>query len=437
MKTKNLLLVTAITLGVGSVLTSCSKKEGCTDILADNYNSEAEKDDGSCTYTDPLPTPDDNYPSITVSGDITSNTTWTKDKIVFLDGRVIVQSGAELTIQAGTVIKGKAGSGSNAAVLIVGVGGKIHASGTSTEPIVFTSADDQIIPGQIASPNLTVNNKGLWGGVIILGDAPISPSTGTTAEIEGIPAGTAGTTYGGNDVSDNSGEFQYCSVRHGGVIIGAGNEINGLTLGGVGNGTTIDHVEIYANLDDGIEFFGGSVNVSDAIVVKIDDDCYDIDQSYDGTITNFMAIIGPNQSGDAFEIDGPEGSSNATGLFNMDGGLILGSSSNASCDFMVFKSKAQGTLQNVYLTDFNAAARVKVNGADAYANYDGTGVSSLTITGNTFNVGAITGIFDSDQAGFNESFFTGANSTATGITNGFNLSEFGQWTFAAHSGQYK
>ena len=104
---------------------------------------------------------------------------------------------------------------------------------------------------------------------------------------------------------------------------------------------------------------------------------------------------------------------------------------------MVFKSKAQGTLQNVYLTDFNAAARVKVNGADAYANYDGTGVSSLTITGNTFNVGAITGIFDSDQAGFNESFFTGANSTATGITNGFNLSEFGQWTFAAHSGQYK
>lgn len=437
MKTKNLLIITAIAIGFGSIFTSCSKKEGCTDILADNYNPEAEKDDGSCSYTDPEPTPDDNFPTITVSGNITSNTTWTNDKIVLLDGRVVVEAPAELTIQPGTVIKGLAGTGSNAAVLVIGVGAKIHATGTSTQPIIFTSEDDQIIPGQIASPNFTINNKGTWGGVIILGDAKISPSTGTTAEIEGIPAGTPFCTYGGSDDADNSGEFQYVSIRHGGAELSPGNEINGLSLGGVGSGTSIDHIEIYGNLDDGIEFFGGTVNASDLIVVKIDDDCYDIDQSYNGTISNFIAVIGPNQSGDAFEIDGPEGSSNNTGLFTFDRGLIHGSSSNSSCDYAVFKSRAQGTLQNVYFTGFNSAAKVKVNGADAYNNYAGTGSSILTITGNTFNTSVVTGLFDSDQGGFDETIFTGANTTATGITNGLDLSEFGNWTFASHSGQYK
>jgi len=437
MKTKNLLLVTAFAVGMGSIMTSCSKEEGCTDPLAENYNPDADKDDGSCTYEDdttPTPTP---HASITVSGDITTNTTWTNDKIVYLDGRVIVQAPAELTIQAGTVIKGKAGSETNASVLIVGVGAKIHAVGTVTQPIIFTSEDDQIIPGQIESPNLTVNNKGLWGGVIILGDAPISPSSGTTAEIEGIPAGTAGCTYGGSDNADNSGEFQYCSIRHGGVIIGAGNEINGLTLGGVGNMTTIDHVEVYANLDDGIECFGGSVNISSAVVVKIDDDSYDIDQAYSGTISNFMAIISPTVDGDAFEIDGPEGSANNTGTFTFDRGYIVGAPGSTASDYAVFKSNAQGTMQNVHFTNFNAAAKVKVNGSGAYANYNGTGSSTITISNNTFNVGSVTGLFDSDQPGFDASFFNGANTTATGLTNGFDMSQFTGWSLASHTAQYK
>src|SRR5690606_28982919 len=186
MKTTKLLIASLILFGTGSFLTSCSK--------------DKDKDE-TAPIVVPEPTPDASFPSITVSGNITTNTTWTKDKIVYLEGRVIVEAPAELTIEAGTVIKGKPGSESNAAVLIVGVGAKIHATGNSTSPIIFTSSDDQILPGQIASPNLTISNKGLWGGVIILGDAPISPSSGTTAEIEGIPAGTVGTTYGGSDVT--------------------------------------------------------------------------------------------------------------------------------------------------------------------------------------------------------------------------------------------
>lgn len=430
------MLTAAISLSLATVMSSCSKKEGCTDITAENYSADAEKDDGSCTYAEGVtPTTPTECPSITVTGNITTNTTWTKANIVKLSGRVIVEAPAELTIEPGTVIKGLAGTGANAAVLVVGVGAKIHATGTVAEPIIFTSEDDQICPGSIVSPNLTIANKGLWGGVVILGDAPISPSTGTTAEIEGIPPGTAGATYGGSDVSDNSGEFQYCSVRHGGVIIGAGNELNGITLGGVGNGTQIDHVEVFGNLDDGIECFGGSVNISDAVVVKIDDDSYDVDQSYSGTISNFMAIISPTVDGDAFEIDGPEGSSNATGKFTFDKGLIVGASSSTASDYAVFKSKAQGTLQNIHFTGFNVAAKVKVNGSTAYNNY--TGGTDLVITNCTFNVASLTGIFGSDQASPDATNFTSNNTTATGLTNGFDITQFSGWSLASLTGQYK
>lgn len=422
MKKKKLLIASLILIGASSILTSCSKDKD---------------EDNNTPIVVPEPTPDASFPSITVTGNITSNTTWTKDKIVYLEGRVIVVAPAELTIEAGTVIKGKPGSESNAAVLIVGVGAKIHATGTSTSPIIFTSSDDQILPGQIASPNLSISNKGLWGGVIVLGDAPISPSSGTTAEIEGIPAGTVGTTYGGSDATDNSGEIQYVSIRHGGVIIGAGNEINGLTLGGVGNGTTVNHIEVYGNLDDGIELFGGSVNVSNAIVIKIDDDSYDVDQAWSGTVSNFVAVVGENQEGDAFEIDGPEGSSNATGVGTFTKGYIIGQTGNATCDYAVFKSKAQCNLQNTYFTNFNAANRMVVNGADAYNNYLGSGASTLNISSNVLNASALTGVFKSDQAGYNESNFVSNNSTGSGLTNGFDPSQFVGWTFAGKAGIFR
>lgn len=416
MKTKQILIASVMLLGATTFFTSCSKEKEADPIVAT-----------------PTPTPDSSFPTITVTGNISANTIWTKDKIVVLDGRVIVQPGVELTIQPGTVIKAKPGSDASASVLVVGVGAKIHATGTVAEPIIFTSTDDQIVPGQITSPNLTIANKGLWGGVIILGDAPISPSSGTTSEIEGIPAGTVGTTYGGADATDNSGELQYVSIRHSGVIIGAGNEINGLTLGGVGSGTTIDHIEIYANLDDGIEFFGGSVNLSHGLVVKIDDDCYDIDQAYSGTITNIMAIIGENQDGDAFEIDGPEGSANNSGVFTINKGYIVGSSSN-DAKFAVFKSNAQGTMQNVYFTNFMTGAKVAVNGSAPYANYLGTGAYSLTITGNTFNVLSLTGVFSSDQPGADATNFLNNNTVNTGLTNGFDPSQFVGWTLAGRTG---
>jgi hypothetical protein len=181
------------------------------------------------------------------------------------------------------------------------------AEGTAEAPIIFTSVADMILPGEIASPNLETTLNGLWGGLLILGNAPISadaPSVG----IEGIPASDLNGLYGGTDPLDNSGSIKYISIRHGGANIGEGNEINGLTLGGVGSGTVIENIEVISNQDDGVEFFGGTVSVKNAIFWNIGDDAVDTDQSWAGTIDNFI-IINPGDG--CFELDGPEGTMEA------------------------------------------------------------------------------------------------------------------------------
>jgi hypothetical protein len=145
--------------------------------------------------------------------------------------------------------------------------------------------------------------NGLWGGLLILGRAPISAEA-EAMQIEGIPASDLNGLYGGTDPADNSGILRYVSIRHGGANIGEGNEINGLTLGGVGTGTVIEHVEIVSNQDDGIEWFGGTVNVKNAVVWNTGDDAIDTDQSWGGTLDNFIII---NPGDECLELDGPEG----------------------------------------------------------------------------------------------------------------------------------
>ena len=200
-----------------------------------------------------------------VSANITSDTTWTNDVVWVLGGRIAVEDGATLTIQEGTVIKGEAGTGPNATALLIARGGTLNANGTAARPIIFTSVADEITPADVAagefeSPNLDPDFNGLWGGLLVLGRATISaPNDATEVQIEGIPTSDPNGLYGGTVDNDNSGTITYISIRHGGSNIGEGNEINGLTLGGVGTGTTINHVEVVANQDDGIEWFGGTV----------------------------------------------------------------------------------------------------------------------------------------------------------------------------------
>ena len=277
-----------------------------------------------------------------VNSNITTDTTWSG--VVILETTIAVKDDATLTILPGTIVRGQprtdlpanAPSG-NPGALVVTQKGQINAVGSSTSPIIFTTAavdndndgvaDDlngdgflDAYPG-FENDGVTVKanpvffddtpataplapldadgeaNVQLWGGVVICGEAPTNLGAGGPAygqgEVEGLvtPAfPIADATYGGLKTSDNSGTLQFVSIRHGGDEIGTGNEINGLTLAGVGNGTVISDVEIYMNFDDGFEWFGGTVDTTNLVVVFAGDDQFDLDQGFTGKGQFWFAV---------------------------------------------------------------------------------------------------------------------------------------------------
>ena len=244
---------------------------------------------------------------VDVSSDITSDVYWTADHTYVLNGRIFVNDGGVLHIEAGTVIKGKPGTGVNASALIVARGGKIYAEGTADRPIIFTAEADDIKNPVDLAYDLTSQ----WGGVIILGKARINRPEGEF-NIEGIPTTEPRGMYGGTDDDDNSGVLRYVSIRHGGAEIGEGNEINGLTLGGVGRGTTIEYIEVISNLDDGYEWFGGTVNCKHLISAFCGDDGFDFDEGYRGKLQYLFAIQHPDRGNRCGEHDGAPASAVTT-----------------------------------------------------------------------------------------------------------------------------
>jgi hypothetical protein len=312
---------------------------------------------------DPIIPVEETGEEIEKSGFITANETWKAENIYILKGKVVVDEGITLTIEPGTIIKGAEGQETQASALVVDQGGKLIANGTAEKPIIFTSVLDNIKPGQKSGTNLDIEDAGLWGGVIVLGRAPISVSGDVqTAQIEGIPANEPFGQYGGNVANDNSGSLKYISIRHGGVTIGQDNEINGLTLGGVGSGTVIENIEIIANQDDGIEWFGGTVNTKNVLTWAHGDDGLDVDQSYSGTISNGF-IIQTAGSGSALELDGPEGSAATERSFTMDKITINGGGANGLIADL--RDGVLVNLNNVLVHNIGTGAQVKVNGADS------------------------------------------------------------------------
>ena len=380
----------------------------------------------SCTGDGTEP-PVDVLPTTSYSGVISENVTWSKENIYELSGRVVVPSGVTLTIEAGTIIKAFPGEEANACALIIARGGKIIAEGTATEPIIFTTTADQLTNTHSNYPgfaNLDETFKGLWGGVIVLGKAEISADA-SEKQIEGIPASDTNGLYGGSDNSDNSGVIRYVQIRHGGTLLGQDNEINGLTLGGVGSGTIIENVEVIGNVDDGIECFGGSVNINNALVWAQGDDAFDIDQSYSGTINNFMGIA-DSQSDHALEIDGPEGS--MVGMFTLTNGTLKGHNDpNINGEYADFRQEATGVLSNIYFYNFSCGSDFEIDGST-----NTNGASALSFTALEFNTShlsdscknTISEICD-DQTG------SGVNFNATEVSSptvGADESAFAGWT---------
>lgn len=216
--------------------------------------------------------------------------TWTAGNTYILMEKVFVEEGATLTIEPGVVVKAVPTTGAAAAALIICRGGKIYAEGTRQNPIVFTALADDLLPrGQSAFD--VVNATGQWGGVVILGKARTNMEGGT-GHIEGINVTDARGTFGGTDDNDNSGVFRYASIRFAGMEVSPDVELNGLTMGAVGDGTIIEYVEVYNNSDDGFEWFGGSVNTRYLVTVNMGDDGFDYDVGFRGRGQFWCALMG-------------------------------------------------------------------------------------------------------------------------------------------------
>jgi hypothetical protein len=292
------------------------------------------------------------------NGSGVGTTTWTSGNTYILNGRVFVNDGQVLTIEPGVIIKGKAGMGENASALIVARGGKIYAEGTAEKPIIFTAETDNL------DGNLDYRTNGLWGGVIILGNAVLNSNPGETA-IEGIPTTEPRGIYGGTNDSDNSGVFKYVSIRYGGSDIGEGNEINGLTLGGVGSGTVIEFVEVFSNKDDGFEIFGGTVECKYLISAFNGDDSFDYDEGWRGKGQFWLAVqdVTDNISGDFLgEHDGGTNPENGSPfaipqIFNA---TFIGKGSEAGKKLLVFRNNSGGHYVNSIFLNQSVGIEIEI-----------------------------------------------------------------------------
>ena len=301
---------------------------------------------------------------------------WVKDTTYILDGFVYVNSGQTLTIQAGTVIKGAAGTGADASALVVARGGKIMAQGTASEPIIFTYEGD--------NGGTEATTRGQWGGLIILGKASLNAEV-TELAIEGIPTTESRGLYGGSEDADNSGVLSYVSIRHGGSDIGADNEINGLTLGAVGSGTTIEYVEIVGNKDDGIEWFGGTVNAKWLISAYCGDDALDYDEGYRGNNQYVIVYQDPATADRGGEHDGGPSSCETCTPYAKPVFYNATFVGNSGSRIITFRDNAGGEYHNSIFTGFGAGIDIedlKDQDQDSYKQWED---GNLKLTNNIFH----------------------------------------------------
>jgi hypothetical protein len=300
--------------------------------------------------------------TVTVNADIIANTTWTANNVYNLSGQIFVTNGAILTIEPGTVIRGDVDPLLKSA-LVISRGSKIIAEGTAANPIVFTS-------GKAAGSRA----PGDWGGLVLLGRGLYNVNNGF-ANVEGF-APVNSTDYRmrfGADASlgdvannaDNSGSLKYVRIEFGGVLLSANNEINGLTLGAVGSGTTIDYVQCSFINDDSFEWFGGAVNCKHLIAYRGVDDDFDTDNGYSGKVQFCLAVRDPLLFDPTFGAatgsstsEGFESDNNSTGT--IDAPLTSALFSNVT---MVGPAKRSTLAGGTLSASYKRAARIRRNSA--------------------------------------------------------------------------
>jgi hypothetical protein len=253
---------------------------------------------------------------IFVSGDITTSQVWTADNTYNLQDQVYVKNGATLTIEAGVIVASTPtanGSGS----LAITRGSQIFVQGTADNPVIMTSTNDDFTNLRQAANewgNLTIMGEGYISNTCTADNTPtcacdnLSPMEGLVPDFAGDPD----TLYGGCNDEDSSGSIEYLSLRYGGRVVGLANELNGLSLGGIGRGTVISHVEIMNNVDDGIEIWGGTVDLKHFSIWNVGDDSLDIDQGWRGRAQFGLIVQG-------YSIDAVQGSGVGDNCIETDG----------------------------------------------------------------------------------------------------------------------
>jgi hypothetical protein len=399
----------------------CSK-EGCTDTTANNYDSDAKKDDGSCTYdvdSRKRLTLTRNGNNVTVLGESEVDVTFYADTVYTLSGFVYFKSGSTLTVEAGTIVKGEKNSKGS---LIIERGAKIIAEGSVNNPIVFTS--DQA-PGD--------RDYGDWGGIIICGKAPINSPGG-----EAIVEGGTGASFGGTDANDNSGKLKYVRIEFAGVPFQPNIEINGLTLAGVGSSTEVEYIQISFSGDDAYEWFGGTVNAKHLVAFRTWDDDFDTDFGWQGKVQFVVALRDPSiadaSGSNGFESDNDPGGGNVTpytnGVFSNASlfGPLPTPSTNYSPQFesgLHLRRNTRLVTYNTVIAGFPEGVFVKGDFAEANATADELKVKNTIIAGcNQYLKKELLGTLDLDAWFFNPAF--GNDSLATNnslnIADPFNLS---------------
>lgn len=298
----------------------------------------------SCTISNEEPTTGFQVDAANFKGNITQGTVTLNASLEYnLTGALVVQEGAKLIIPAGTVIKA---SGGTSSYIAVAQGAQIYIDGTAANPVIMTSSK--------ANPA-----SGDWGGFVICGKAPTNKGTTATAEVSDL-------TYGGTIANDNSGSIRYLRVEYTGATFNGSKEFNGVSLFGVGSGTTFEYVQSYKGGDDGLEFFGGTVNAKYIVSVNSEDDSVDFADGFTGSIEN-VYIKGVTKAGFEGSNNGDDG--NATPVTNVtikNASIVLGGLTGSEGAIYYKEGGGKITYQNIYVDGLGLG--VKVKSTDTAAN---------------------------------------------------------------------
>ena len=360
MKFDNKILLSSLTAAM-LVLSGCGSS-----------SSDSDNDNGDTT---PTPTPSS---EVTLSGDITADTTLTADKTYLIDGLVVVKAGATLTIEPGTTIAGYSGTGAETSYMIIDKDSKIMAEGTEAAPIIFTSKT-ALDGGEAA--------VGQWGGLTIIGNAANDQVAAYEVNSAFVP--------GMSNMEDNSGILRYVKILNSGITMEQDKEINGLSLVGVGSGTVIDNITVDLSDDDGIEAWGGTVNMSNLTITRCTDDYFDIDDGYSGTVTNLNITTTTGNA--AIEMSG---TTHAT----FDGFTIVQNGSNKEGGIYFKKDAIGGNFSNGSVTDNVDDAYGAIHSESADKTADTVDIANTSFTNVTL-VGDANAVFTGTSAATLEAKF--------------------------------